>query len=288
MTRNAGDGPVAVIGATGQQGGATVEALLRAGATVRAAVREPGAPKAAALARRGVELARVDLSAPGSVQALFDGAAAAFVMTTMTGPGGVDEEVANGGVIARAAELARVPSVVYSSVGGAERDSGVPHFDSKRRVERLLLDSVPVSFVRPTWFMENLPSKIDRADGATRVVLPLAQDVSLQMVSVRTIGAVAAALLLAPPAPGSAVEIAGDDLTGEQIADRVAERLGAPAVLVRRAADDVDDPDQAAMWHWLNETAAYQADRARTRTLDPDVEDLAGWLASHRLDSPRR
>lgn len=38
------------------------------------------------------------------------------------------------------------------------------------------------------------------------------------------------------------------------------------------------------MWHWLNETPAYQADRARTRTLDPDVESLAQWLAGRRLD----
>jgi len=283
MTQNS-TAPVAVIGATGQQGGATVEMLLRAGATVRAAVRDPKASKAVALAERGVELAQVDLGSQDSVRALFDGAAAAFAMTTMTGPGGTDEEVANGRVIAHAAELARVPSVVYSSVGGADRDSGVPHFESKRRVEQFLLDSVPVSFVRPTWFMENLPSKIDRTDGATRLVLPLAPDVSLQMVSVRTIGAVAAAFLLSPPHHGSAVEIAGDDLTGEQIAERIAERLSAPTPFVHQPIDDVEDSDQAAMWHWLNETPAYLADRARTRALDPDVEDLTQWLAGRQLD----
>ena len=284
MTWDPAAGPVAVIGATGQQGGATVEALLKAGTKVRAAVRDLQAPRAMALAARGVELAKAELNSPDSMRALFDGAAAAFAMTTMTGPGGTEEEVAHGRVIARAAQQARLPFLVYSSVGGAERNSGVPHFESKYRVERYLLDSVPVAFVRPTWFMENLSSKLKRTGEVTQVALPLALDASLQMVSVRTIGAVAAAFLTNPPEPGSAVEIAGDELTGEQLADRVADRLGTRTVFVPQPVEEVADKDQAAMWRWLNETPAYQADRARTRTLDPEVEDLAHWLAAHTLN----
>jgi uncharacterized protein YbjT (DUF2867 family) len=104
------------------------------------------------------------------------------------------------------------PFLVYSSVGGAERNSGVPHFESKYRVEQYLLQAVPVAFVRPTWFMETLPSKLERTGDAVRLVLPLREDASLQMVSVRTIGAAAAAFLLNPPERGSAVDIAGDGL----------------------------------------------------------------------------
>jgi len=275
--------PVAVIGATGQQGGATVDALLKSGVKVRAAVRDPEASKAVALADRGVELAKVDLSSSDSVRALFDGASAAFAMTTMTGPDGVDGEVFHGRVIARAAEQAHLPFLVYSSVGGVERDSGVPHFESKNRVEQYLRDAIPVAFVRPTWFMENLPGKLELGDVGVRLVLPLREDLSLQMVTVRTIGSVAAAFLMNPPESGSAIEIAGDDLTGEQMAARLTERLGVPTTFVRQPVGDVTDEDQAAMWRWLNDPPAYQADIEATRKLDPDAEDLAQWLARQDL-----
>lgn len=99
----------------------------------------------------------------------------------------------------------------------------------------------------------------------------------------RTGTAAAAAFLLNPPERGSAVEIAGDDLTGEQMAARIAERLGAPTTFVHQSVDDVTDEDQAAMWRWLNETPAYHADMAHTRSLAPDVEDLAKWLARQCL-----
>jgi uncharacterized protein YbjT (DUF2867 family) len=277
-------GPVAVVGATGRQGGAAIDALLKSGTVVRAAVRDPKAPKAVALAERGVELAVVHLDEPDSVRALFDGAAAAFAMTTMTGPGGTAQEIAHGRVLAEAAAQTNLPFFVYSSVGGSERHSGVPHFESKHRVERYLLDSVPVAFVRPTWFMENLPSKLERTDGAIRLVLPLDKDASLQMVSVRTIGAAAAAFILNRPEHGASIEVAGDDLTGEQIADHVSDRLGIPTAFVHQSVDDVTHEDQAAMWRWLNEPPAYQADFGRTRALVPDVENLLRWLARQRLD----
>ncbi|HKV18826.1 MAG TPA: NmrA/HSCARG family protein [Mycobacterium sp.] len=285
MTIDSSIRPVAVIGATGKQGGAVVDALTKAGVKVRAAVRDPGAPRALALAERGVELAVADLTSESSVCALFDGASAAFTMTTMAGPAGTEGEVANGMSIARAAKRSGLPFLVYSSVGGAERGSGVPHFESKYRVEQALLEAVPVAFVRPTWFMENLTSKLEPTSTDIRLNLPLHEGVSLQMVSVRTIGEAAAAFLLDRPPSGTAVEIAGDDLTGEQIANRIAEHLGRPVTYVQQAPQTVTDADQAAMWRWLNKPPAYMADIERTRALVPDAEDLQQWLARRGLGS---
>jgi len=274
------DGPITVIGSTGQQGSAVIDALLEKRVPVRAVTRNPNGDKARALDERGVEVVYADLEDVDSERAAFDGAAAAFAMTTHDGLDGPKREVAHGRVIAAAAADAGLPFLVYSSVGGVERGSGVPHFESKRRVEEVLLEAVPVTFVRPTFFMETLRLMI-RRDGARVIIgMPLAGDVGLQMISVRDIGRAAAALLLMGDPAVAPVEIAGDELTGEQIAVRIAHRLGSPTTYVQLPLDVLgDDEDLKMMFGWLARLPAYQADFARTRELVGGVEDLSRWLA---------
>ena len=274
------DGPITVIGSTGQQGSAVIDALLEKRVPVRAVTRNPNGDKARALDERGVEVVYADLEDVDSVRAAFDGAAAAFAMTTHDGLDGPKREVAHGRVIAAAAADAGLSFLVYSSVGGVERGSGVPHFESKRRVEEVLLEAVPVTFVRPTFFMETLRLMI-RRDGARVIIgMPLAGDVGLQMISVRDIGRAAAALLLMGDPAVAPVEIAGDELTGEQISVRIAHRLGSPTTYVQLPLDVLgDDEDLKMMFGWLARLPAYQADFARTRELVGGVEDLSRWLA---------
>jgi uncharacterized protein YbjT (DUF2867 family) len=274
------DGPITVIGATGQQGGAVVDALLKRAVPIRAVTRNPNGDKARSLAQRGVEVVCADLEEVDSVRAAFDGAAAAFAMTTHDGPDGPKREVAHGRVIAAAAADAGLPFLVYSSVGGVERGSGVPHFESKHHIEERLLEAVPVTFVRPTFFMETLRMMIRRDGDRVAVAMPLPGDVAVQMISVRDIGRVAAAVFANGDAAVAPVEIAGDELTGEQIAERVAHRLGSPATYVQLPLDVLgDDEDLKVMFGWLARLPAYQADFARTRELVGDVQDLSRWLA---------
>jgi uncharacterized protein YbjT (DUF2867 family) len=280
------DGPITVIGATGQQGGAVIDALLKQRVPIRAVTRNPNGDKARALVARGVEVVRADLEDVDSVRAAFDGAAAAFAMTTHDGPDGPTREVAHGRVIAAAAAHAALPFLVYSSVGGVDRDSGVPHFESKHQIEEVLLRAVPVTFVRPTFFMETLRLMIRRDGARVTIAMPLAGDVAVQMISVRDIGRVAAALLLMADPAVAPVEIAGDELTGEQIAGRIADRLGSPTTYVQLPLDVLgDDVDLKMMFGWLGRLPAYQADFARTRELAGGAEDLTGWLA--RVDGLR-
>jgi uncharacterized protein YbjT (DUF2867 family) len=275
----ASDGPITVIGATGQQGGAVIDALLKQRIPIRAITRNPNGDKARTLAEREVEVVYGDLEDVDSVRAAFDGAAAAFAMTTHDGPDGPKREVAYGRVIAAAAADAGLPFLVYSSVGGVERASGVPHFESKHRIEQVLLDTVPVTFVRPTFFMETLRLMIRRDGAHVTVAMPLAGDVAIQMISVRDIGRAAAALLLMPDPAVAPVEIAGDELTGEQIAARIARRLGSTTSYVQLPLDVLgDDEDLKMMFGWLARLPAYQADFARTRELVGGVEDLSQWL----------
>lgn len=277
-------GVVAVVGATGQQGGATARALLSAGVTVRALVRDPQKSAAQALAAAGAQLTVADFDDPASVQTAFDGAARVFAMTTMTSGRGTEGEVNDGILIADAAKSAGVEHLVYSSVGGAERHTKIPHFESKRRVEEYVERlGLPATFVRPTFFYDNLLTQSSvPEDGVIVVRLPMPDDIPLQMVAVGDIGAVAAAVLIDPSrVPAGAVEIAGDELTGSQIADAFGRRAGLPARFEALPITAVDDDDLRAMFTWFATPPSYQADRALTAELDPHVQTFEQWLAQH-------
>jgi uncharacterized protein YbjT (DUF2867 family) len=279
--------PYAVIGATGKQGGAVVDALLAANQPVRAVVRDPDSARSASLAARGVTLVHGDQDDPDSLTEALRGIRGLFFMTTFSDDaGGTDGETRRGRTVAQSAAHAGVPHVVYSSVGGAERHSGVPHFDSKRRVEEALTDVVLSSFVRPTFFMENLAGTV-RADDSAEFVyrFPMPGDVPIQMVAVSDIGKVSAAVLLDPSLlPTGTVEIAGDVLTGAEIAVAIGRRLGKPARFEALPLSVLgDEPDRKAMFEWFVDTPAYQADFEATRRLDPSVLDLAAWLKAISL-----
>jgi uncharacterized protein YbjT (DUF2867 family) len=145
-------------------------------------------------------------------------------------------------------EISEVPFAVFGATGqhggavvdallergrGAERDSGIPRFESKRLVEKALADVVPASFVRPTFFLENLTRALSFNQDPDLVLrLPMRGAVSVQMIAVRDIGIVSAAALLDPALlPEGSIEIAGDALSADAIAERIGEHLGNPELL---------------------------------------------------------
>jgi uncharacterized protein YbjT (DUF2867 family) len=274
-------GPViAVVGATGQQGGATARVLLDAGARVRALVRDPA--RARDLADRGAELVRADLQDPDSLRTAFRGAQRVFAMTTPFGPRGVEGELADGTAVTEAAADAGVEHLVFNSVGGAERDTGIPHFESKRRVEEHIESlGLPATFVRPVFFMENLRWMASADDGEVVVRMALPAGVPLQMIAVADIGAVTAAVLLDPSrVPGGSIEIGGDERTGEQVAAAFGERARLPGRYEPLPLAALrDDADSRAMFGWFARPPAYRADVAATRALAPGLQDLPTWLA---------
>lgn len=274
---------IAVVGATGQQGGAVTDALLARGARVRALVRDPDAARAVSLAERGVELAPGDLSHAESLDKFLAGADAAFAVTTMTGPNGTEGETADGLAIADAARRAGLGHLLYSSVGGAERHTGIPHFESKRRVEEHIRElELHATFLRPVFLMENfLGFGIGADKDGVVVQMPLPDDIPLEMVAVRDVGLAAAAILLdGTETEGSAVEIAGDRRTGSQIAAAFGEAANLPARYVALSTD-LPDPDMAAMFRWFAQTPAYQGDFDATRALVDGPGgplDLPAWI----------
>lgn len=278
-------GIIAVYGATGQQGGAVATALLEQGATVRALVRDKTSKKALALAERGVELVHADADEPATLAPALEGVQALFFMTAPVG--GVENEdtvgeTRQGVAIADAAHAAQVPHIVYSSVGGAERNSGIPHFESKRRIEERLEElGAPVTFIRPVFFMDNLAHMAPSNENGELVLrLPLADGVPLQMIAVQDLGYLVADALLRPELiPGTALEIAGDERTGTQIASAYAEYTGLPARYEALPLSVLDGKyDMQAMFRWFAETPAYEADLETVRTIHPTMMDFPAWL----------
>src|SRR6266536_1274431 len=134
MTTGNVRGTVLVLGATGNQGGAVARELLHRGWPVRALTRDPRSAKSQALAAAGAQLVAGDLEDPQSLDAALSGAYGIYSVQTFMGPDGIAGEERQGRAIAEAAARVKVEHFVYGSVGGAERNTSIPHFESKHRI----------------------------------------------------------------------------------------------------------------------------------------------------------
>src|SRR5215472_1395622 len=130
----AGLGPILVTGATGRQGGAVVRHLKKRGCRVRALTRNSSKPSARALAESGVEVVSGDLDKPDSLLAALRGMRGVFSVQNWweTGTAG---EIRQGKNVADAARAAKVELLVYSSVGGAQKQPDITHWRTKWEVE---------------------------------------------------------------------------------------------------------------------------------------------------------
>ncbi|MFJ3566981.1 NmrA/HSCARG family protein [Streptomyces diastaticus] len=286
---------ILVTGATGLQGGAVARELVGRGRAVAALVRDPAAGRARALADLGVELVRGDLDDESSLRAALEGFYGLFAVQNFMTPAGLGGEVRQGRALARAAKAAGVGHVVYTSVGGAERESGVPHFDSKRGIERYLAGTgVPLTVLRPTFFMDNFAAHgPELVDGTLVVRLALKPDTRVQFIAVQDIGFFAAEAFDRPQAyVGRSVEIAGDALTATEIAEAFAARSGLPARFEELSLDAVahnpyipNAPDIALMFEWFQEHG-YRADIAALRAEHPGLQSFATYLKGIEVPAP--
>jgi uncharacterized protein YbjT (DUF2867 family) len=223
------------------------------------------------LAARGVELVTGDLDDPASLVEPMRGVGGVF---SVQGRG--RRETAQGIALADAAADAGVSHLVYSSVGGVDRVRGIPHFDSKWRIERHLNTlRLPTTILRPTSYMEGFTMRGAAQIGLSMMAATLGRDRTLQMIAVGDIG-VFAALAFADPDSylGRALELAGDELTVPQIADAVGKRyMSLPKPLLRLMGP------QARMFFWFAESG-YQADLPALRALHPGLLNFKAWLTT--------
>jgi uncharacterized protein YbjT (DUF2867 family) len=281
------DSPILVTGATGNQGGATARRLLAGGWPVRALVRDPAAPAAAALAAAGAELARGDFDDSASLPAALDGAAAVFgVPPVAFGPAGPETglEVARGRALIDAAAAAGIEQVVYSTVASASAES--IGSAGKALVEQYLRDHIArPTVLRPVRFMTNYLSTgmmgIEGiAGGVHRHLFPAHEP--MQVIALEDI-AEFAALAFADPArfAGRTLELAGDQPTPVEAAAAISAATGIPV-----RYEEITDAEAAAISPLLTETRKrwqsgerWHADIEALRVIHPGLRTLADWLA---------
>ncbi len=249
-----------VTGATGQQGGAIARRLLDMEQQVRVLTRNPD--KAAALKSRGVEVVVGDLTDSAVLDQALIGIDGVFAMTTFL-EAGMIAEVEQGKTLADAAKKAKVSHYVYTSVGGAERKTGIPHFETKWQVEQYIAQiGLPATILRPVFFMENFSTYFPPSTEG-KLVMPLQHDTRLQMIAVDDIGMFGVDAFLRPnDFMGKAIEIAGDALTMPEVAAQLSRTMNRTITFESMSieqAESVMGKDFATMFKWFNDVG-YSAD----------------------------
>ncbi|WP_369251955.1 NmrA/HSCARG family protein [Streptomyces sp. R41] len=272
------DQPVLVLGATGGQGGAVVSALLSRGTAVRGLVRNPQSASARRLAARNVEVVGGDLMDRESLALAMRGVAGVFAMTTPfeSGPAA---EIAQGRSILTAAHDARVPHLVFSSVAGADQDTGVPHFETKAVIEReLAAGELPYTILGPTYFFDNALGGEDRIRQGV-LDLPLPPDRPLQQLARPDLGEFTAAVFAAPDAfVGQRIELASDAPTPGDMAAALGTALGGSVRHNEVQLNEIGNEDMRAMWTFLR-GPGYRVDLSALHAAHPDVRwtSFADW-----------
>ncbi|MFC4552665.1 MULTISPECIES: NmrA/HSCARG family protein [Halorussus] len=278
---------VLVTGATGTQGRAVVDHLLsgdHGDFAVHAMTRHPESARAHELGERGAEVVQGDLAEKNTLRPLVEAVDAVYAVTNFW-EAGYEDEIEQGTNLAEVAAEVGVDHYVFSSVGGAERDSGVSHFDSKWKIEQRVRElDLTATVVRPVFFMQNFEGMREDVEGGT-LAMGLAEGVSLQMVDADDVGAFVAEAFADPDRyVGRADELAGDEHTLESAATVFSEVLDREVEPVHVPLDDLREQmgeEYAVMFEWFNEHG-YEADIDALRAdHDVDFADLETYLREH-------
>lgn len=268
---------ILVVGATGNQGGATAQRLLKDGWLVRALTRDATSEKARALAEAGAEVVQGNLEDRASLEAVLQDVYGVFGVVnfglTNVGPEG---EVRQGRILADTATAAGVQHFVFSSVGGAERKTGIPHFESKWQVEQYIRSlGLPSTVLRPVAFMDNYTFLRPMILNGIYPSFGLKPEKTMQLVALVDIAAFVS-LAFAHPEHylGLALELAGDELTSLETASVFSRVIGRPVQVQDGTAEQMNEED--VMLRWFNEHG-YAADIPALRELHPELLTLEAW-----------
>jgi uncharacterized protein YbjT (DUF2867 family) len=272
---------ILVTGATGKQGGAALRHLRDRGFTVRAMTRDPNSPKAHALVGRGTEVVRGDYNDQPSLTRAMDGVHGVYAVTALEQ--GAATEVREGIAVADAAKGSRISHLVFSSVAAADRGTGIPHFDSKGRIEEHIRGTgLRFTIFRPVFFMENWLGMREQIEQGT-LALPLAPETTLQMIAVDDIGGfVTTAFERSGAWQDRTMEIAGDELSMTALAQAFG-RLAGREVAYRQVPWDQFEQragrEMTVMWKWFQKVG-YHVDISACRREYPNLNTFERWLQS--------
>jgi uncharacterized protein YbjT (DUF2867 family) len=279
---------VLVTGITGQQGGHVARQLLRRGHRVRALTRNPDHPKLQEFRAQGVDVRAGGFDDAPSIQEAARGVDAMFLMGTPIA--GADTEARQGKSAVDAARSVGVPWLVYSSVSDADRNTGIPHFESKFAVEEHLRASgVPSAVSAPTAFMENLlaPYQLPSLRQG-KIAAGTSPDRPIQMVALDDLSAFVTTVLENPSRfSGKRINVASDAMSEAEVVQVLSKVTGRPIEYQQIPIDALrkQKPDFAKMYEFF-ERRGYTADIDGLRRDYPEVpwQRFGEWAA--RQDWP--
>ena len=274
---------ILVAGATGRQGGAALRHLRERGFPVRALTRDPDQPKARALLGRGVEVVRGNMDDREALARAMDGVYGVFSVQDRR-EAGIEGEIRQGTLVAETARRSGVRHFVYTSVGSADKQTGVPHFDSKFRIEEHLRGTgLRYTILRPVFFMENWLGMRQGIESGT-LGLPLSPERRLQMIAADNIGAVVA---MAFEHPGKwqdrAFDLAGDELSMAELAQVFTRAAGREVKYQQVPWEEFEKQagkELTVMYRWF-ENVGYHVDIAAVRQELPSLMSFEQWINAY-------
>jgi uncharacterized protein YbjT (DUF2867 family) len=299
---------ITIFGATGAQGGGLARALLarhKPDHRVRAVTRKPDSDAARGLAAMGAEVVAADLA---SVQQAMQGARGVYCVTNFWEHFSPDKELKQAETLAEAARRENVAHVIWSTLEDTRKsvpadgsrmpvlmgNYNVPHFDAKGEANRFFSDrALPVTFLYTSFYWDNLihfgmgPQR--GADGKLVFVLPMG-DKPLPGIAASDIGACAAGIFRQGTAmAGRSIGIAGEHLTGADMASALTRAVGEPVTHVAMPPQEYarlgfpGAQDLANMFQFKRDfNAEFCAARpvAATHALYPSLMNFEAWLLS--------
>ena len=303
---------IAVVGATGAQGGGLVRAILadpNGGFAVRALTRDPSSPKAQALAQAGAEVIAVDVDDEDSLAQALQGAHGAYFVTFFWDHMVPEKELAQAGNMARAAKRAGVKHAIWSTLEDTRRfvpldddrmptlqgKYKVPHFDAKGEADRLFAEAgVPTTNLLTSFYWDNLihfgmgPKQGE--DGRWTFVLPMGEE-KLAGIAAEDIGRSAYGVFKSGEAAiGKTIGIAGDHISGAAMAKELSDALGreiayyAPTPEQYRGFGFPGADDLGNMFQVYQEFQQhFESSRpvAATRALNPQLQSFRDWVKNN-------
>lgn len=258
--------------------------MLSKGWKLRALSRRPDSAAGRELARQGVEVVAGDLEDQDSLTQALRGVYGVYSVQDFWAVG-AKREVQQGKNLADASKKAGVEHFVYSSVGGAERNSGIAHWESKWEIENHIRKlGLPATMIRPAAFMENY--YIDQVEVGIlkgKLMDPIRGDKPYQTIAADDIGGFVALAFERPKEfIGATPEIAGSELTNVQAAQVFSRVLGKPVKFQKLPMPMVRlvlGKEFYQMFRWFNQSG-FQANIPELRRKYPEVrlQTLEEWL----------
>ncbi|MEZ4762622.1 MAG: NmrA/HSCARG family protein [Calditrichia bacterium] len=307
---------IAVMGATGAQGGGLVQAIMndKSGEfTARAITRDVNSDKAKALAKQGVEVVAADADNPESLKKAFAGAYGAYCVTFFWEHFSPEKELAHAKAMAEAAKSAGVRHVVWSTLEDTRNwvplsddrmptlmeKYKVPHFDAKGEANAIFSKLVPVTLLNTSFYWDNfiyfgMGPKAGE-DGKLAITFPMG-DKKLPGIAAEDIGKCAFGIFKAGDTYiGKTVGIAGEHLTGDEMAAAFAKAIGKPVQYnaidpaVYRSFGFPGADDLGNMFQFKRDFNTDFCDARKldeSRALNSALQDFETWLANNKSRIP--